>query len=194
MRVALVHDWLTGMRGGEKVLERLVGLFPDCEIFTLVWNRGTVSAAIEARPIHVSFLQHLPDVSRRYRWYLPLFARAIESLDLAGFDVVISSSHAVAKGVRAPAGAFHLSYIHTPMRYIWELEDQYFGHFRGPAAWFVRRTCARLRVWDVRTAVRPHLLMIRDATEADDGGASRHARPRGRRQPARARQPPLSGP
>jgi glycosyltransferase involved in cell wall biosynthesis len=161
--VALVHDWLTGMRGGEKVLERIVGLLPSAEIFTLVWNRGSVSAAIESRPIHTSFLQRLPDASRRYRWYLPLFARAIESLDLAGFDVVISSSHAVAKGVRAPAGAFHLSYLHTPMRYIWELEDQYFGHFRGPAAWFVRRTCARLRAWDVRTAAGPHVMLANSA-------------------------------
>src|SRR5439155_8475765 len=102
---ALVHDWLTGMRGGEKVLERLVRLFPQAPIFTLVWKRGSVSQAIESREIRTSFLDRLPGAAERYRWYLPLFPGAVESLDLAGFDTVISSSHAVAKGARVPRGA-----------------------------------------------------------------------------------------
>ena len=78
MKVALVHDWLTGMRGGERVLERLCGLFPDAHVFTLVWNRGSVSPPIERHPITSSFLQRLPGAARYYRWYLPLFPAAVE--------------------------------------------------------------------------------------------------------------------
>src|SRR5262245_50935182 len=111
MRVALVHDWLTGMRGGEKVLERVAAMFPDAPIYTLVWNRGSVSPAIESHPIHTSFLQRMPDASTRYRWYLPLFPRAIESFDLSGFDAVISLSHAVARAVPTPATTLHVSYV-----------------------------------------------------------------------------------
>jgi glycosyltransferase involved in cell wall biosynthesis len=165
MRVALVHDWLTGMRGGEKVLERLCGLFPDADLFTLVWKRGSVSRAIERHRIRVSFIQWLPDAARLYRWYLPLYPAAIESFDLAGYDVVISSSHAVAKGVRVPPAAFHLSYVFTPMRYIWELEAQYFppGRFPWPLGHLVRATCARLRAWDVRTSRRPNVMLADSA-------------------------------
>jgi|GEM_PF-36643 len=164
-RVALVHDWLTGMRGGEKVLERMCGLFPDADVFALVWNRGSVSRAIEAHAITTSFLQRMPAAARLYRWYLPLFPAAIESFDLAGYDVVISTSHAVAKGVRTGPGTFHLSYVFTPMRYIWELERDYFppGRFPWPLSAYVRGTCARLRAWDVRTSARPHVMLADSA-------------------------------
>jgi glycosyltransferase involved in cell wall biosynthesis len=156
MRVALVHDWLTGMRGGERVLERIAAMYPDAPIHTLVWNRGSVSAALEAHPIHTSFLQHLPRAATHYRWYLPLFPRAIESFDLSGYDVVISTSHAVAKGARVRDGAFHLSYVFTPMRYVWDLEEEYFpaGRHPAPVEWLMRRACARLRAWDVATRDR----------------------------------------
>ncbi|HVP15673.1 MAG TPA: glycosyltransferase [Terriglobales bacterium] len=161
MRVALVHDWLTGMRGGERVLERIALMHPGAPIHTLVWRRGSVSRAIESHPIVTSFLQRLPGAERRYRWMLPLFPRAIESFDLAGFDLVISTSHAAAKSARAPAGAFHLSYIHTPMRYVWDLEPVYFppGRFPWPLSVYVRRTCARLREWDRATSARPDALL-----------------------------------
>ena len=186
-RVALVHDWIMSYRGGEHVLERIARLFPSAPIYTLVWRRGASSPAIESHPIHTSFLQRLPDAERRYRWFLPLFPRAIESLDLAGHDVVISTSHAVAKGVRVPPGAFHLSYIHTPMRYIWDLEDQYFppARFPWPLSWYVRRTCARLRAWDVDTSGRPHALLAN----------SRHVAERIRRhwrRPAEVVYPPVA--
>jgi glycosyltransferase involved in cell wall biosynthesis len=161
MRVALVHDWLTGMRGGERVLERIACRHPEAPIYTLVWKPGAVSPAIESHPIHTSFLQRLPAAERRYRWYLPLFPSAIERFDLTGFEVVISTSHAVAKGVPVPRGAFHLCYVHTPMRYVWELEPEYFppGRFPWPLSWYVRRTCARLRRWDVATNGRAHALL-----------------------------------
>jgi glycosyltransferase involved in cell wall biosynthesis len=168
-RVALVHDWLTGMRGGEKVLERLCGLFPGAPIHTLVWNRGSVSGAIESHPIRTSFLQGMPNAAQAYRWYLPLFPSAIEGFDLGEFDVVVSSSHAVAKGVRPREGAFHLSYVHTPMRYVWDLETQYFppGRFPWPASAYVRATCARLRRWDRATNDRVHAILCNSAHVAE---------------------------
>jgi glycosyltransferase involved in cell wall biosynthesis len=161
MRVALVHDWLTGMRGGERVLERIARMFPGAPIHTLVWNRGSVSAELESHPIHTSFLQHLPGASANYRWFLPLFPRAIESFDLSGYDAVVSTSHAVAKGARARAGAFHLSYIFTPMRYVWDLEHVYFpqGRFPWPVSGYVKRTCEQLRAWDRATSGRADVLV-----------------------------------
>jgi glycosyltransferase involved in cell wall biosynthesis len=165
VKVALVHDWLTGMRGGERVLERLCAMFPGAPITTLVWKRGSVSPAIEAHSIRSSFLQYLPEATARYRWFLPLFPAAIESFRFEGFDAVVSTSHAVARAVITPPGTFHLSYIHTPMRYIWELEDQYFppGRFPVPLAWAVHATCARLRKWDVATSGRPAALIANSA-------------------------------
>jgi glycosyltransferase involved in cell wall biosynthesis len=163
MRVALVHDWLTGMRGGERVLERVARNFPDADLHTLVWRRGAVSAELERHHIHTSFLDRLPAADTRYRWFLPLFPRAIESLDLGGYDAVVSVSHAVAKGARTRPGAPHVSLVLTPMRYVWDLEAQYFppGRFPWPVSAYVRRTCSSLRRWDRATAGRPtHLVSI----------------------------------
>lgn len=169
MKVALVHDWLTGMRGGERVLERIASRHPDAPIHTLVWKPGSVSAALESHPIRTSFLQRMPRASRAYRWYLPLFPAAIEGLDLSGYDRVVSTSHAVAKGVRARTDAFHLCYVHTPMRYVWELEQQYFppGRFPWPVSAYVRHACARLRAWDVATAGRPDALLANSVHVAE---------------------------
>lgn len=158
MRVAIVHDWLTGMRGGERVLEALVGLFPRSEIFTLVHVPGSVSPRIEARAIHCSFVAWLPRVRERYRYYLPFFPAAVARFDLRGFDLVLSSSHCVAKGVRPPAGVPHLCYCHSPMRYVWDQYGAYFGPGRAPR--WVRAAMAlvapALRRWDVRSAERVH--------------------------------------
>jgi glycosyltransferase involved in cell wall biosynthesis len=156
--VALVHDWLTGMRGGEKVLLALARLFPDAPIFTLLHIKGSVAPELEAREIHTTFVQWLPEVDRRYRSYLPLFPAAAASIDLAGFDLVISSSHCVAKGVQAPPGALHLCYCHTPMRYVWDRYDDYFGpgRLQGLARLAVPVVAEGLRAWDVATASRVH--------------------------------------
>ncbi|MGH2567573.1 MAG: glycosyltransferase, partial [Bacteroidota bacterium] len=158
LRVALVHDWLTGMRGGERVLEVLCELFPHATLFTLLHNRGSTAAAIERMEIRTSFVQYLPLKRERYRNYLPLFPAAIESFDLSGFDLIISSSHCVAKGVIPPPGSLHLCYCHTPMRYVWDMYEEYFGH--GRAGWLTRAAMAlaapRLREWDVRTSGRVH--------------------------------------
>ena len=112
MRVALVHDWLTGMRGGEKVLEGLCELYPDADLFTLFHHRGSVSPLIERHRVRTSWLQQRPLASRHYRRYLPLFPAAIERFDLSGYDFVISSSHCVAKSVIPADNARHLCYCH----------------------------------------------------------------------------------
>jgi glycosyltransferase involved in cell wall biosynthesis len=155
MKVAVVHDWLTGRRGGEKVLELLLDLFPEATLFTLVHVKDASGPRIESHPIRTAFIQKLPFVGRHYRWYLPLFPWAIESLDLSGFDLVLSSSHCAAKGVVPPRGATHICYCHTPMRYVWDRFEDYFGHgvkaklLYGPMA-------ARLRAWDRSSAARVH--------------------------------------
>ena len=158
MRVALVHDWLTGMRGGEKVLLSLARLFPAAPIFTLLHVPGSVAPELETREIRTTFVQHLPAVRTRYRSYLPLFPAAAASFDLSAFDLVISSSHCVAKGARAAAGALHVCYCHTPMRYVWDRYDDYFGPGRvgGAAAVLLPAIAEGLRAWDVATAGGVH--------------------------------------
>jgi glycosyltransferase involved in cell wall biosynthesis len=156
LRVALVHDWLTGMRGGEKCLEALCEIFPDAPIYTLLHIKGAMSPFIESKKIRTSFVQHFPNLETKYRSYLPLFPRAIESFDFSNFDVVISSSHCVAKGAIVPSNALHICYCHTPMRYVWDMYDEYFG--KGQAGIVTRAAMSviapYLRRWDVRTASR----------------------------------------
>jgi glycosyltransferase involved in cell wall biosynthesis len=154
VRTAVVHDWLNGMRGGEKVLEAILDVVPDPTVFTLFHVPGAVSAAIERRPIRVSRLNSLPFTRRHYRSYLPLFPAAVEAFDLTGFDLVVSSSHCVAKGAIAPRGVPHLCYCHTPVRYAWDQFETYFpagAPLGGPKRALVRR----LKEWDRRTADRP---------------------------------------
>ena len=157
------------MRGGEKVLLSLARVFPDAPIFTLLHVKGSVAPELEARDIRTSFVQRLPAVATRYRHYLPLFPAAAESFDLRGFDLVFSSSHCAAKGVRPAPGARHLCYCHTPMRYVWDRYDDYFGPGRAsPLTRLVARAVApRLRAWDVRTAARVHRFAANSAYVAD---------------------------
>lgn len=155
-RVALVHDWLTGMRGGEKCLEVLAEIFPGADLFTLLHVRDSVGGAITERRIHTSFIQNLPAADRIYRWALPLFPRAIESFDLGGYDLVLSSSHCVAKSAVPAPGALSVCYCHTPMRYVWDRFDDYFGGKPWPLRQFIGWQAARLRDWDRRTAGRVH--------------------------------------
>jgi glycosyltransferase involved in cell wall biosynthesis len=158
LKVAIVHDWLTGMRGGEKVLLSLCRLFPGAPIFTLLHVPGSLAPELEEREIRTSFLRYLPSIETRYRHYLPLFPLAIASLDLAGFDLVISSSHCAAKGVRVPKGAVHVCYCHTPMRYVWDRYDDYFGPGRASASVRLAAPLVAegLRAWDVATAAGVH--------------------------------------
>ena len=155
-RVALVHDWLTGMRGGEKVLDAICELFPDAPLTTLVRVPGSVSARIEARPIRTSFVQALPAPARFYRHYLPLYPLAVRLLDFAGADLVISSSHCAVKSIIVPERAVHVCYCHSPMRYAWDQFEEYFGPARvGPAmSRLVRPVMRRIARWDQVTADR----------------------------------------
>ena len=163
MRVALIHDWLTGMRGGERCLEVFCELFPEATIFTLLHVPGTISRGIERLPIRSSPLRVLPGIGRFYRLGLPVFPWLVERFDLQGFDLVLSSSHCVAKGVRVPSGTLHIAYIYTPMRYVWDLYDDYFAPGRAGRLQRVLMGVlrARLQRWDVATAGRiDHLVAI----------------------------------
>ncbi len=159
MRVAFVHDWLTGMRGGEFVLKELIKLFPDSEIFTLVYKKGVLEPEIEKKKIHTSFIQRLPFSQKFYRHYLPLFPAAVEEFRFEGFDLVFSSSHCVAKGAIPPPGIPHICYCHTPMRYAWDLFPDYFGNHGGIKRIFINSVMRALRTWDVASSVRVDLFI-----------------------------------
>lgn len=167
MRTAVVHDWLNGMRGGEKVLEAILPLVPEPTIFTLFHVPGSVSPAIERHPIVASFLNRMPGARRGYRNYLPLFPRAVESFDLSAFDLVVSSSHCVAKSAIARAGAPHLCYCHTPVRYAYEQFELYFPLRRTRLRGLKKAMIARLRRWDVATASRPTRYLANSAAVAE---------------------------
>ncbi len=151
MKVAVVHDWLTGMRGGEAVLEAILDALPGAEVLTLFHFPGSVSKRIESRQIHTSYLQSVATRISDYRKLLPLFPSAIRRFDLRPYDVIVSSSHCVAKGVNA-RGKPHLCYCHTPMRYIWDRFDDYFPPSRPLFRIAARVVASRLRPWDVETA------------------------------------------
>ena len=156
MKIAIIHDWLTGMRGGEKCLEVLCKLYPSADIFTLLHIPGKVSPVIESHRIHTSFIQNLPFAESKYRYYLPLMPSAIEAFDLKEYDLILSSSHCVAKSVKPGPSSMHICYCHTPMRYIWDQFDQYFG--KGKSSWFAATAIKFIRGWlqrwDVKTSRR----------------------------------------
>jgi len=162
LRVALVHDWLTGMRGGEKCLECFCELFPQADLYTLLHVKGSVSPTIERHRILTTWAQHLPGVEKRYRHYLPLFPLAVRSMDLRGYDLVLSGSHCVAKGVRIHPPTLHISYVFTPIRYIWDMYDSYFGQ-KSSAGFLVKMIMPALagilRRWDVRTSQKVDYLL-----------------------------------
>ncbi len=152
-KTLLVHDWLTGMRGGERVLEWLCRGFPHAPIYTLIHNRPAVSDTINAHPILSSPLQRIPGIERHYRNWLPLFPAAIEWFRPPPADLVLSTSHCVAKGFRPPPGARHVCYCFTPMRYAWTFHDEYLGR-RGWKRRLAAPVLARLRAWDRAASAR----------------------------------------
>jgi glycosyltransferase involved in cell wall biosynthesis len=158
LRIAIVHEWFTGMRGGEKCVEALCEMFPGAGVFALLHVPGSVSPVIERAGIHTTFVQHLPRAAQAYRYYLPLFPTAVRQFDLSGFDVVISSHHCVAKSVRTKPGTLHLCYCYTPMRYLWDKYDDYFSRERAGVLTRIGMRVFRgyLRRSDLRTASHPH--------------------------------------
>jgi glycosyltransferase involved in cell wall biosynthesis len=153
-RVALVHDWLDSWGGAENVLVELLRLFPDADLYTLI---DVMPAALRyrlgAKRARTSWLQKLPSARRWFRFCLPLMPAAIERFDFAPYDLVLSSSHVVAKGARTGPGQVHICYCHTPARYVWEQRDRYVAP-RGLRAALMRRLLDRLRDWDRRSAAR----------------------------------------
>jgi len=169
IKVALIHDWLTGRRGGEKVLEVLSELFPEAPIFTLFHFSGSQIKNIEAKKIITSFIQGMPFKKKRYRSYLPLFPLAAELFNLQDYDLVLSSSHCVAKGVIPKPGSLHISYIHSPMRYAW---NQYFSYFSRQRLNIISRILIPpvihwLRVWDESSSRRVDHFIANSKTVAD---------------------------
>lgn len=161
MRVALVHDWLNGMRGGEYVLESIAELFPGSEIFTLFCDPENISEKIKSHKVITSYIQNLPFRKSLYRHYLPLFPGGIERFDFSGYDLVISTSHCVAKGAIAGKNALHISYCFSPMRYVWDRFDDYFPKNRiNPVRYqFVSYMAKRLRSWDKQSSDRVDLFV-----------------------------------
>jgi glycosyltransferase involved in cell wall biosynthesis len=165
-KVAVIHDWLTGMRGGESVLEAILDVVPDAEIFTLFHYRGRVSKKIESHTIHTSSLQKLAAKAGDYRRLLPLFPAAARQWDLSGYDLIVSSSHCVAKGVRT-SGRPHLSYCHTPMRYVWDRFDDYFPRSKPLQRAAAMAVAPWLRRWDVQTTAGVTELLANSAFVRD---------------------------
>ena len=154
MRVALIHYWLVGLRGGEKVLEALCRMFPQADIFTHVYAPGSVGEVIPNHVVRETAIGRLPAAKRLYQAYLPLMPRALEALDLSGYDLVISSEAGPAKGVIVPPDAYHLCYCHSPMRYIWDQFHIYRSEASLPARLAMDVFGPSLRQWDVTSAAR----------------------------------------
>ena len=155
-RIAIVHDWLVTYAGAERVLEQILLLYPEADLYAVCdFVPEAERAFLQGRTPRTTFIQRLPWARRKYRGYMPLMPLAIEQLDLSGYDLVISSSHAVAKGVLTGPDQLHVSYVHSPMRYAWDMQHQYLresGLDRGVKGWLARWMLHRLRQWDLRTA------------------------------------------
>lgn len=156
MRVAIVHDWLVTYAGAEKVLEQLLMIYPDADLFSLVdFIDEDKRDFILNKSVTTSFIQKLPFARKKYRSYLPFMPLAIEQLDVSKYDIVISSSHAVAKGVITGPDQLHISYVHSPIRYAWDLQHQYLkeaGLNKGMKGWIAKAILHYIRNWDYRTA------------------------------------------
>lgn len=155
-RVAIVHDWLVSYAGSEKVLEQIIQMWPNADLFSIVdFFPEQHRAALGGKHARTSFIQHLPRAKSSFRIYLPLMPLAVEQFDLSHYDLVISSSHAVAKGVLTGPNQVHVSYVHSPIRYAWDLQHQYLaeaGIERGVKSWLARSLLHYMRIWDQRTA------------------------------------------
>jgi glycosyltransferase involved in cell wall biosynthesis len=167
MKVAIVHEWLVMRAGSERVVEEILALFPDADLFTLICALPPgQDDMLRGRKVTTSFLQSLPGSTTKHRMFMPLMPLAVEQFDLSGYDLIISSSHAVAKGVITGPNQIHISYIHSPMRYAWDLQHTYLaesGLTRGVRSWMARALLHYLRIWDMRTAAGPERMIANSA-------------------------------
>lgn len=155
MRVAIIHDWLVTYAGAEKVLEQILSIFPEADLFSIIeFLPQSQRGFILNKEVKTSFIQNLPWAKKKYRSYLPLMPLAIEQFDLAKYDLIISSSHAVAKGVITGPDQLHISYVHSPIRYAWDMQHQYLRQTElttGVKGWIAKIILHYLRLWDLRT-------------------------------------------
>ncbi|GBU28543.1 glycosyltransferase [Treponema sp. R8-4-B8] len=152
MRVAIVHYWLVNMRGGEKVIESLLEIFPYADIFTHVYNPNAVSSLIKSKRIITSYINRLPFAKKLYQLYMPLMPNALNDFDLQSYDLVISSESGPAKGVIPNPNAYHICYCHSPMRYLWDMYHEYFKGTSFLVRFFMKRIVPKLRLWDAISA------------------------------------------
>ena len=152
-RIAIVHEWLDSYSGSERVVEQLLQCFPGADLFAVVdFLKAGQRGFLDGHAVRTTFIQHLPFARHMFRYYLGLMPIAIEQLDLSGYDLVISSNHAVAKGVITGPDQLHISYVHSPMRYAWDMQHQYLGRRLGPKQLYARWLFGRLREWDAASA------------------------------------------
>jgi glycosyltransferase involved in cell wall biosynthesis len=163
MKVAIVHEWLDSFAGSERVVEQLLAEWPGADLHVLVdFMPEAERGWLNGRSVRTSFLQRLPFARKHFRKYLGLMPLAVEQFDMTGYDLVLSSSHAVAKGVITGPGQLHVSYVHSPMRYAWDLQHQYLresGMERGLQGLYARRLLHRLRAWDRSSAASPDVVV-----------------------------------
>ncbi len=161
MKTALVHDWLVGLGGAENVLEEIFSMYPESDIYTMFSDPAYIKTTkLPPARVHNSYLQNIPKIQSVYRKIPNLFPMAIEEFDLTGYDVVLSSSHAAAKGVLTDSKTCHISYIHSPMRYIWDLTFEYLkGINPEPLRWYTKKVFHNLRIWDAASSLRPDYLI-----------------------------------
>ena len=156
IRIAIVHEWFVNYAGSERVVEQILNLFPHADLFAVVdFLDDSKRGFIQNKKVTTTFIQNLPFAKTKFRQYLPLMPLAIEQLDLSAYDLIISSSHAVAKGVLTSPNQLHISYVHSPIRYAWDLQHQYLQESnleRGFKSWIARWILHQMRIWDHRTA------------------------------------------
>ncbi|OYQ62674.1 glycosyl transferase family 1 [Pseudanabaena sp. SR411] len=156
LKIAIVHEWFVTYAGSERVVEQILNLFPHADLFAVVdFLNDSQREFIQNKPVKTTFIQRLPFAKAKFRQYLPLMPLAIEQLDLSAYDLIISSSHAVAKGVLTAPHQLHISYVHSPIRYAWDLQHQYLKESnleRGIKSWIARWILHQIRIWDTRTA------------------------------------------
>jgi len=152
MKVAIVHFWLVNMRGGEKVLEALLELFPGADIYTHVYDPASMPESIKSRKVYTSYIQKLPFAKKMYQTYMPLMPNALSCFNLQDYDLVISSESGPAKGVIPNPDAYHICYCHSPMRYVWDMYHEYYQNSNPLVRFFMRRLVPGLRLWDVCSA------------------------------------------
>jgi glycosyltransferase involved in cell wall biosynthesis len=152
MKTAIIHYWLVNMRGGEKMLEALLDIFPNADIYTHVYNPSAVSDIINAHRIYTSYINNLPFAKKLYQNYMPLMPHALNGFNLQKYDLIISSEAGPVKGVVPNPDAYHICYCHSPMRYLWDMYHEYYAEASLPVRFFMKRLVPSLRLWDISSA------------------------------------------